>query len=168
MSDPSGKRPRPASAALSRPGPEFIKAACVPVNSCTVPRRHGRITHQLQDVPYRGCGPDLPCYPPPSHGLSRLEVDDRRTRGFRAAHKWERLTVQSEALRDWVPLRSRAKEKCTRQYRIEPLLFQKKTRANSPTPALAMNPLRCGHHHFFFTVTAKCVHRDSSRPSYSR
>ena len=51
-----------------------------PVNSCTAPRRHGRTTHQPEDVPYGGYGPDLPCHPPLSHGSSVMEVDDRRTR----------------------------------------------------------------------------------------
>ena len=33
-----------------------------------------------KDAPYGGFGPDLPCYPPLSHGSSRFEIDDRRTR----------------------------------------------------------------------------------------
>ena len=40
-SDPQSKRPKPASAGL-----QFLLTAYVPVSSCTVPRRHGRITHQ--------------------------------------------------------------------------------------------------------------------------
>ena len=56
----------------------------MPGNSCTAPRRHGSITHQPEDAPYGGFGPDLPCYPPLSHGSSKFEVDDRSTRGFRA------------------------------------------------------------------------------------
>ena len=62
------------------------------MNSCTSPRRHGRITHQPEDA---GSGPDLSCYPPLSHGSSRFKVGDRRTRGFRAPCKWECLTVTS-------------------------------------------------------------------------
>ena len=45
-------------------------ATFVPLNSCTVPRRHGRI-NRLEDVPYGG------------FGHRRREVDDQRTRGFR-------------------------------------------------------------------------------------
>ena len=56
-------------------GLEFHLAACVPVNSCTAPRRHGRITHQPEDAPYGGFGSSLPCCPPLSHGSSRFEVD---------------------------------------------------------------------------------------------
>ena len=37
-------------------------------------------------------------------GHSRFQVDDRRTRGFRAPHKWECLTVEGGALRDLVPV----------------------------------------------------------------
>ena len=50
----------------------------MPVNPCTAPTRHGRITHQP-------------------------EAYDRRTQRFRALHKWECLTVQGEELRDVVP-----------------------------------------------------------------
>ena len=32
------------------PEPEFLLAAHVPMSSCTAPRRHGRITHQPEDV----------------------------------------------------------------------------------------------------------------------
>ena len=74
-------------------------AADVPVSSRRVPRRHGRITQQPEDVPHGGFGPDLPCYPPRSHGSSRYEVDDRETRCFRAPRGWECLTVSGEALR---------------------------------------------------------------------
>ena len=98
----TGVRLRPASTAFSCPETEFLLAASKPVNSCTVPRRHGRMTHQPQDVPYGGCGPDLPCHSPLSHGSSRFEVDDQRTRergerrggggeGVRAHHRWESL-----------------------------------------------------------------------------
>ena len=57
------KRFRACIAACSRTEPQFLLAAYVPMNSCTAPRRHGKITHQPEDVPY-GCGPDLPCHPP--------------------------------------------------------------------------------------------------------
>ena len=77
----------------------------MPLNSCTVSRRHGRITQKLEDDPVRKVWPDLRCYPPLLHGSSRFEFDDRRTRGFRALHRWECLTVQSEALRDLALLR---------------------------------------------------------------
>ena len=40
--DPHSKRPRPASVAFSCPGPELLLAADVTVNSCTVPRLHGK------------------------------------------------------------------------------------------------------------------------------
>ena len=83
----------------------FFLAAQVPVNSNTVPRRHGRITHQPDDAPYGGRGPDLPSNPPLSHGSSKFEVDDRKTRRLRALHKWACLSVQSAALRDSVPPR---------------------------------------------------------------
>ena len=83
-------------------------AADVPVSSRRVPRRHGRITQQPEDVPHGGFGPDLQCYPPRSHGSSRYEVDDRETRCFRAPRGWECLTVSSEALRGVVLLRSRS------------------------------------------------------------
>ena len=53
MSDPQSKRPRLASATCSCPEPEFL-LAFVPVSSCTVPPRHGKITHQPEDVPYGG------------------------------------------------------------------------------------------------------------------
>ena len=52
LSNPQSKRNRPPWAAFSRPEPEFLLAACVPVISSTVPKRHGRITHQPGDVPY--------------------------------------------------------------------------------------------------------------------
>ena len=68
----------------------------MPVYSCTVQRRHGRITHQPEDVPF---GRELPCYPPVSHGSSRIEVGDRGTRRFRTPHEWECLTLPSEATR---------------------------------------------------------------------
>ena len=41
----------------------------------------------------------MSCYPPLSHESSRFDVDGRRTRGFRAPHRRECLTVQGEALR---------------------------------------------------------------------
>ena len=86
LSDPQSKSLGPTSAASSCPQPEFLLAAQVPVNPCPAPRRHGRITHQPEDVPHGGFGPDLPCYPPLSHGSSRLEVE--RNRWFLAPHKW--------------------------------------------------------------------------------
>ena len=67
LSDPKSKRPKPASAAFSCLEPEFHLAVHVVVNSCTAPRRRGRTTHQSEDVPYGGFGPDLPCYPLLSH-----------------------------------------------------------------------------------------------------
>ena len=87
------------------PGLEFPLAAHVPGNSCTAPRRHGRITHQPEDGPHGGFGPDMPCNPPLSHGSSSFEVHDRRTREFRALHRWKCLTISCEALRALVPLR---------------------------------------------------------------
>ena len=42
-------------------------------------------------------GKDNP--PTIGHGSSRFEVGDRRTRGFRALHNWECITVSGEALR---------------------------------------------------------------------
>ena len=55
-SDPKSKRLRPASAGeLSCPGSECPLAATAPVHSCTVPRRHGRITHRQEDVPWGRC-----------------------------------------------------------------------------------------------------------------
>ena len=81
MSDRQSKRPRPASAAFSCPAAEFPLAASVPVtvSSCTVPRHHGRLTNEPEDVPYGGFCPDLPCHPPLPHGSSRFEVGDRRS-----------------------------------------------------------------------------------------
>ena len=73
LSDPESRRPQTASAAFSCPEPEFLVAACVPVNSRTAPGRHGMITHLPEDVPE-------PCHPPVSHGSSVSEVDARRTR----------------------------------------------------------------------------------------
>ena len=70
LSDPKSKRPRPASGGLSCL--RLFLTAYVPEN-----------------VLSGGCGPDLPCYPPPSHGSSKFEVDDRRIRGFRAPRRWE-------------------------------------------------------------------------------
>ena len=61
------------------------------MNSCTAPRRHGRITHQPEGLANGGFGPDLSCDPPLSHGSSTFEVDYRTTRGFRAPLKWECL-----------------------------------------------------------------------------
>ena len=63
----------------SCPGLELLLVAHVPVSSCTVLRRHGRINHEPEDVPQGGFGQDLPHYPPMSHGSSRFEVDDRST-----------------------------------------------------------------------------------------
>ena len=56
------------------PGLEFLMTAYVPVKSCRVPRRHGRTTHQTEDTPFGGFGPDLPCYPPLSHESASLDV----------------------------------------------------------------------------------------------
>ena len=70
--DLQSRRPSP-SAASSCPQPEFLLAASVPVSSCTVPRRHGRTTHQPESAPYGGSGPDLPCHRRLSHGSSRTE-----------------------------------------------------------------------------------------------
>ena len=92
LSDTQSKRPRLASAAFSCPEAEFLMAACVPMNSCTAPRRHERISHQPEDASCGRCGPDRPCCPPLPHGSSRIEVDDQGTRGFRAPHKWECLS----------------------------------------------------------------------------
>ena len=58
LSDRQSKRPRPAPAAFSCPERELMLAAHVPVNSCTAPRRHGRVTHQPDEVPYGGFGPE--------------------------------------------------------------------------------------------------------------
>ena len=46
LSDRQNKRPKPASAAFARPQPEYLLAASW--------GRHGRITHQTDDVPYKG------------------------------------------------------------------------------------------------------------------
>ena len=100
LSDLPSKTPRPASAAFSYRGPEFILATCEPANSCRVPRRQKE-------------GPDHP----PTRGrpvrrvslLSsnclRFQVDNRRTRRVRAPHRRECLTVLGEALRNLGPLR---------------------------------------------------------------
>ena len=53
---------------LPGPGLEFLLTAHVPENSCTVPKRHGRKTHQ----PYRGFAPDLPSCSPLSHGVIKV------------------------------------------------------------------------------------------------
>ena len=42
---------------LMPPEPEFLVTAHVPVNSCTAPRRHGRITHLPEEVPHGGFWP---------------------------------------------------------------------------------------------------------------
>ena len=76
--------PLPASPVAPPTDAEFLLATHVPANSCTSQKRHGRITHQPEDVPYGGLDPDLSCNPPLSHGSSRFDVDDRRTRGFQA------------------------------------------------------------------------------------
>ena len=81
MSDHHGERPKPASTAFSCPEAEFRLAVCVQVNSCKAPRRNGWKTRQPEDVPYGGFGPDLPCYPPMSHGSFRFAVHERRTQG---------------------------------------------------------------------------------------
>ena len=53
------RRPEQETQARIDSGPEFLLAASVPVNSCTV---------QRLDVPYGRFGPNQPCYPPLSHG----------------------------------------------------------------------------------------------------
>ena len=73
--------------------------------ACTYPRRQGKITHQPEDAPCGGFRPDLLRYPSLSHGSLRFEADDRRTQGFRAPHRWDCLTVPSEALLALVHLR---------------------------------------------------------------
>ena len=80
LSDPQSKRPRPASTVCLMPGLELLLVAHVPVSSCTVPRRHGRINHEPEDVSQGGFGQDLPHYPPMSHGSSRFEVDEKALR----------------------------------------------------------------------------------------
>ena len=97
---PGLHRPR----CLTHSGHEFLLAAYVPMNSCTSPRRHGRITHQPQDAPYGGFGPDLPCYPPMSHGSSRFEVHDRRTRSESLSLRHVHHRPQGEA--EAIPLAS--------------------------------------------------------------
>ena len=100
LSSTQSKRPKPPSAAFTCPEPYFFfGAAHVPVNSCTAPRRLGKITRQPEEVPYGRFGSDPPCYPPLSHESSRTEADDRRTRGIRAPYKWKYLTVYGEPLR---------------------------------------------------------------------
>ena len=93
FSDPQDKRPRPASAVFSSPGNEFLLTVHASLNSRTVPRCHGRITHQPEDVPHGGFDPHLPCCPPLFHGSSSFEFDDRGTRRIRASHRWGCLTV---------------------------------------------------------------------------
>ena len=44
LCDPQSKRPKPAQAPFSCPGPEFLLAACASVNSCRVWRRRGSMT----------------------------------------------------------------------------------------------------------------------------
>ena len=80
--------PRARDTRLKYSEPEFLLPANVPVNSCTAPTRHGRITHHLEDVPYEGFGPDQPCCPPLSHGSSRFEVDDRPLICFSSLSPW--------------------------------------------------------------------------------
>ena len=63
---PQCKRPRPASAAVPYPEPESLLAAYVPLNSCTAPKRRGRITHQTRERPFGGFGQDRCCSPPTS------------------------------------------------------------------------------------------------------
>ena len=80
--------------------PELLLAANVPGDSCTVPRRRGSITHQPEDAPYGGFGPDLPCSPL-SDGSSRFEVDDPGTQGIpRLPQVPVPFCFQGEALRD--------------------------------------------------------------------
>ena len=52
----------------------------------------GRITHQPENASYGGFGPAAAPFSSVAWVI-RFEVDDRRTRGFRAPHKWECLTV---------------------------------------------------------------------------
>ena len=95
------KRPRLASAAFSCPEPQFLLSACVPVNSCTAPE-----TPQNDNPPTRGL-PSVRVWPRPAVLSSTVAraVDDRRSWGFRAPHRWECSTVSGEALRDLVPRR---------------------------------------------------------------
>ena len=60
-------------AAFSYPEPVLLLSTDVPMNSYTAPRHHGTITHQPEDFPNGGFGPDLLCYPPLSHGSSTEE-----------------------------------------------------------------------------------------------
>ena len=46
------KRPSMHRPPFSCPEPKLFLAANVPMNSCTVPRRHGRKTHQPENAPY--------------------------------------------------------------------------------------------------------------------
>ena len=88
---------------LIHSGLEFLLAAYVVGDSWTSPRRHGRLTHQPEDVPYGWFGGDLPCYPPLSHGTSRFEVDDRRSWSSEPPTGGSVSQFLSEALRDLVP-----------------------------------------------------------------
>ena len=45
----------------------------MPVNSCTALGRHGRISHQPEDVQYGGFGPNRPCCHSLSHESSKTE-----------------------------------------------------------------------------------------------
>ena len=53
LSDLTSKRPRTASAAFTCPEPGFLPTASVPVKSCAVPRRHGRMTHKASGCYWR-------------------------------------------------------------------------------------------------------------------
>ena len=96
--DPQSKRPRPASAAFLRPGLEFLLAACVPMNSSTAPRRHGRITHQSPPS-----GPSYPQFSLPDLGFGLLSVlycDAQRFHFFpatKAAQVYFRIRVLGRA-----------------------------------------------------------------------
>ena len=82
---------RPASHALTL---EFLLAASVPVNSCTSPRRHGKITHEPEASCTEGfaqtCRPILHC----RTGHRRLKSMTEEVRGSwlpAAAHNLSRV-----------------------------------------------------------------------------
>ena len=71
----------------------FLLAAYVPRDSHTFPRRHGRIHHQPEDASYRGFGRPAVLSSTAAQAQSRFEVDDRRTRGFRAPQRCQCLPL---------------------------------------------------------------------------
>ena len=77
LSDPQNKRPKPASSAFSCPEPEFSPCASELVHSPETSWKDNPTNQRTLG----GFGPDLPCYPPLSHGSSRFGADYRRTRG---------------------------------------------------------------------------------------